>query len=154
MWWDDTILSILCKGQSRQRVNVGVRGRRGLPYNVFNFTLNRGRDGPKHFLNDYREVLLADAYGGYNGLVAGNQIMRARCLGSLSRLTLYPEWFSGETAFRCLAGTQPNRRLDNVKALGGRRATSVMAATSEYQWVRGLPASRMRREPGASFVTS
>ena len=30
------------------------------PYNVFDFTLNRGRDGPKYFLKDYRQVLLAD----------------------------------------------------------------------------------------------
>jgi len=33
----------------------------GYPYNVFDFTLNRGRDGPKYFLKDYRQVLLADA---------------------------------------------------------------------------------------------
>ena len=42
------------------------------PYNVFDFTLNRSRDGPQQFLKDYRQVLLADAYGGYNGVVAGN----------------------------------------------------------------------------------
>ena len=49
------------------------------PYNLFDFTLNRGRDGPKSFLKDYNQVLLADAYGGYNGVVAGNQITRAGC---------------------------------------------------------------------------
>ena len=49
------------------------------PYNVFDFTLNRGRDGPKEFLKEYTEVLLADAYGGYNGVVAGNAITRAGC---------------------------------------------------------------------------
>ena len=31
------------------------------------------------FLKDYTEVLLADAYGGYNGVVAGNAITRAGC---------------------------------------------------------------------------
>jgi hypothetical protein len=41
--------------------------------------LDRGRDGPKYFLKDYRQVLLADAYGGYNGVVAGNEITRAGC---------------------------------------------------------------------------
>jgi hypothetical protein len=46
---------------------------------VFDFTLNRGRDGPKYFLKDYRQVLLADAYSGYNGVVAGNEITRAGC---------------------------------------------------------------------------
>jgi len=49
------------------------------PYHVFDFTLDRGREGPKRFLKDYMEVLLADAYGGYNGVVAGNAITRAGC---------------------------------------------------------------------------
>jgi transposase len=49
------------------------------PYNIFDFALNRGRDGPKYFLQDYNQVLLADAYGGYNGVVAGNSIIRAGC---------------------------------------------------------------------------
>jgi len=56
------------------------------PYNVFNFTLDRGRDGPKRFLKDYNQVLLADAYGGYNGVVAGNQITRAGCWAHMKRL--------------------------------------------------------------------
>ena len=30
-------------------------------------------------LKGYRQVLLADAYGGYNGVVAGNEITRAGC---------------------------------------------------------------------------
>jgi hypothetical protein len=49
------------------------------PYNVFDFTLNRGRDGPQQFLQEYKQVLLADACGGYNGVVAGNDITRAGC---------------------------------------------------------------------------
>ncbi len=49
------------------------------PYHVFDFTLSRGRDGPKYFLQDYNQVLLADAYGGYDGVVAGNAIVRAGC---------------------------------------------------------------------------
>jgi hypothetical protein len=53
-----------------QCANVGLCGDDAHPYNVFDFTLNRGRDGPKYFLKDYRQVLLADAHGGYNGVVA------------------------------------------------------------------------------------
>src|SRR6202041_1887812 len=48
-------------------------------YNIFDVTLNRGRDGPKYFLGDYQQVLLADGYGGYDGVVAGNAITRAGC---------------------------------------------------------------------------
>jgi transposase len=49
------------------------------PYNAFDFTLNRGREGSKEFLKDYTEVLRADADGGYNGVVAGNAITRVGC---------------------------------------------------------------------------
>jgi transposase len=38
------------------------------PYNVFDFTLNRKRDGPEQFLANYRGYLHADAFSGYDGL--------------------------------------------------------------------------------------
>src|SRR5262249_46732740 len=38
------------------------------PYNVFDFTLNRRRDGPAQFLANHRGYLHADAFSGYDGL--------------------------------------------------------------------------------------
>lgn len=38
------------------------------PYNVFDFTVNRKRDGPELFLADYQGYLHADAFSGYDGL--------------------------------------------------------------------------------------
>jgi transposase len=38
------------------------------PYNVFDFTVNRKRDGPQQFLASYRGYLQADAFSGYDGL--------------------------------------------------------------------------------------
>ena len=38
------------------------------PYNVFDFTLNRKRDGPQQFLAGYRGYLHADAFSGYDCL--------------------------------------------------------------------------------------
>src|SRR5437660_2028620 len=76
---DDTVQPMVSPGEAepaRMWVYVGDEAN---PYNVFDFTLNRGREGPKEFLKDYTEVLLADAYGGYNGVVAGNAITRAGC---------------------------------------------------------------------------
>ena len=76
---DDSILPMLSQDKcanARMWVYVGDDAH---PYNVFDFTLNRGHDGPKYFLKDHRQVLLADAYGGYNGVVAGNEITRAGC---------------------------------------------------------------------------
>jgi hypothetical protein len=79
---DDTVfpmLGPLRAGSARMWVYVGDQEN---PYNVFDFTLRRGREGPKEFLKDYTEILLADAYGGYNGVVAGNAITRAGCWSS------------------------------------------------------------------------
>jgi hypothetical protein len=38
------------------------------PYNVFDFTINRKRDGPQAFLTEYRGYLHADAFSGYDAL--------------------------------------------------------------------------------------
>jgi hypothetical protein len=38
------------------------------PYNVFDFTVNRKRDGPEQFLVNYQGYLHADAFSGYDGL--------------------------------------------------------------------------------------
>jgi transposase len=95
---DDTIMPMLSTGKAanaRMWVYVGDDAH---PHNVFHFTLNRGRDGPKYFLKDYREVLLADAYGGYNGVVAGNEITRAGCWAHLRRKVIEAEKSAPEIA--------------------------------------------------------
>jgi transposase len=95
---DDTILPMLSPGKAanaRMWVYVGDEGN---PYNVFDFTLDRGRDGPKYFLKDYREVLLADAYAGYNGVVAGNEIVRAGCWAHARRKLIEVEKAAPEIA--------------------------------------------------------
>ncbi|NJN05142.1 MAG: IS66 family transposase [Rhodobacteraceae bacterium] len=43
-------------------------GDRAHPYNVFDFTINRKRDGPQQFLEGFRGYLHADAFSGYDGL--------------------------------------------------------------------------------------
>jgi transposase len=43
-------------------------GDRTHPYNVFDFTVNRQRDGPQTFLADYHGYLHADAFSGYDAL--------------------------------------------------------------------------------------
>jgi len=95
---DDTIMPMLSKGKAanaRMWVYVGDDAH---PYNVFDFTLHRGRDGPKYFLKHYRQVLLADAYGGYNGVVAGNEITRAGCWSHVRRKIIEAEKAAPETA--------------------------------------------------------
>ena len=95
---DDTIMPMLAKGKAvNARMWVYVGDESG-PYNIFDFTLNRGRDGPKYFLKDYRQILLADAYGGYNGVVAGNEITRAGCWAHARRKVVEAEKAAPEIA--------------------------------------------------------
>jgi transposase len=55
------------------------------PYNVFDFTVNRKRDGPQQFLATYQGYLHADAFSGYDGLYlpdpgpAGARIIEVAC---------------------------------------------------------------------------
>jgi transposase len=52
-------------------------GDRDHPYNVFDFTVNRQRDGPQTFLADFHGYLHADAFSGYDALYLPNP--RAGC---------------------------------------------------------------------------
>jgi len=78
---DDTIMPMQEPGAGKTRrarmwVYVGDEDN---PYNIFDFTLSRSRDGPSEFLKGYTGTLIADAYGGYDGIVVGNNIVRAGC---------------------------------------------------------------------------
>ena len=46
----------------------GYLGDAAHPFNVFDFTVNRKRDGPEQFLANYHGYLHADAFSGYDGL--------------------------------------------------------------------------------------
>ncbi len=84
---DDTIMPMLPPPGSRAGKASNARmwvyvGDDDHPYNVFEFTPSRSRDGPARFLKQYRGTLMADAYGGYDGIVVGNgdgRITRAGC---------------------------------------------------------------------------
>ncbi len=67
---DDTIVKmqeLVTHRWSTARLWV-YRGDAEHPYHVFDFTLNRKRDGPEQFLADYRGYLHADAFSGYDRL--------------------------------------------------------------------------------------
>lgn len=95
---DDTIMPMQSKDKvanARMWVYVGDEAQ---PYNVFDFTMDRGRDGPKRFLKDYGQVLVADGYAGYNGVVVGNAITRAGCWAHMKRKIIDAEKSAPEIA--------------------------------------------------------
>ncbi len=129
---DDTIMPMLSRekcANARMWVYVGDDAH---PYNVFDFTLSRGRDGPKYFLKDYDQVLLADGYGGYNGVVAGNGIVRAGCWAHLRRKIIDAEKTAPEIARKAIemvralyAVEKQARELSIAERLGLRRQQSA-----------------------------
>jgi transposase len=78
---DDTTMPMLAPGRGKtQTARMWVYvGDEANPYDVFDFTTSRGRDGPARFLRNFTGTLLADAYGGYDGVVVGNNLIRAGC---------------------------------------------------------------------------
>jgi len=82
---DDTVMPMLAPEKAKQARMWVYIGDAANPYNVFDFTLSRSRDGPLKFLGDYKQTLLADAYGGYDGVVVGNNIIRAGCMAHARR---------------------------------------------------------------------
>jgi transposase len=82
---DETILPMQApEANTPARIWI-YRGDEAHPYNVFDFTLSRSRDGPARFLAGYHQVLLADAYGGYEGICTEGGIIQAGCWANARR---------------------------------------------------------------------
>ena len=95
---DDTPVRVLDRsikhGTRKGRFWVYVGDPRN-PYDVYDYTPNRTRDGPVAFLgvtqdrnpapNEYTGYLHADAYGGYDGIYAGERIIELACMAHARR---------------------------------------------------------------------
>jgi hypothetical protein len=83
IWTDDTPVTVLGgekPGSHRGRFWVYI-GPTTLPYDVYDFTEDRKRDGPAQFLANYVGYLQADAFSGYDGIYMGSngQIIEVAC---------------------------------------------------------------------------
>jgi transposase len=74
IWTDDTHVTVLggdTPGSHRGQFWVYI-GSAAVPYDVYDFTEDRKRDGPVRFLAGYAGYLQADAFSGYDGIYAGS----------------------------------------------------------------------------------
>jgi len=156
---DDTIMPMLAKGKTANaRMWVYVGDEAG-PYSIFDFTLNRGRDGPKYFLKDYGKVLLADAYGGYNGVVAGNGITRAGCWAHARRKIIEAEKAAPEMVREAVALVRAlyavehrAKELPAAERLALRRAQSAPALAGLHDRLLAWKEQLLPKHPMAEAV--
>jgi transposase len=83
IWTDDTHVTVLGgdkPGSHKGHFWVYI-GPTALPYDVYDFTENRKRDGPTQFLANFRGFLQADAFSGYDGIYwkSDGQILEVAC---------------------------------------------------------------------------
>ena len=76
---DDTIMPLLAEEKTQKARMWIYRGDAEHAYNVFDFTESRSRDGPATFLKGFNQTLLADAYGGYDGICVEGGMTKAGC---------------------------------------------------------------------------
>jgi hypothetical protein len=78
---DDTVIRVQDAGAHKARIArlwVYV-GDRQHAHTVFDYTRSRSRDGPARFLEKYSGYLQADAFGGYDCLYAGKDVIEVAC---------------------------------------------------------------------------
>jgi hypothetical protein len=78
---DDTTVPVLDKDREKTKtgrlwVYVGDIANEHI---VFDYTPDRGRDGPLRFLAGYKGYLQADAYAGYDAVYAGQEVIEVAC---------------------------------------------------------------------------
>ena len=95
---DDTHMPMQAKEKAARAYMWVYIGDDEHPYNIYDFSTSRNREGPVNFLGDYSQVLLADGYAGYNGVVAGNALARAGCWLHLKRKFVEAERTAPEIA--------------------------------------------------------
>jgi transposase len=76
---DDTKIKMLDIGICREAKFWPYQGDWLHPYVVFDFTLDRSRNGPKKFLENYQGYLQADAYSGYDCVYASGLVKEVAC---------------------------------------------------------------------------
>ncbi|MCK9275691.1 MAG: IS66 family transposase [Syntrophales bacterium] len=82
LFTDDTPVPLQDKGNGKvkkARLWVYVRGGTGPPLTAYDFSLDRSKKRPLHFLNGYEGYVHADAYSGYDELFRKKGIIEVGC---------------------------------------------------------------------------
>lgn len=132
---DDTHMPMQAKDKAAKAYMWVYVGDDEHPYNIYDFSTSRNREGPINFLGNYNQVLLADGYAGYNGVVTGNALVRAGC------------WLHLQRKFVEAERTAPEIALSVVESVRALYAVEHAAKTMKpAEWLA------LRKEKSATIV--
>ena len=150
---DDTPVNVLEPGQGKTRTGrlwVYVRDDRHagstMPAAVwFSYSPDRKGIHPQQHLADYRGILQADAYAGYNALYESGQVTEAACMAHARRKihdvhVRHPTTVTGEALRRIGALYAIESEICGSPAeerLAVRKARTVPLMQSLYEWLQG-----------------
>jgi len=102
---DDTPVPIQSPGQKKCRKGRiwCYLGDEANPYTVYDYTPNRKRDGPAHWLAGFTGYLQADAYGGYDGIFTDGKATEVACWAHARRKFYDAQDSDGRRAAEMLA---------------------------------------------------
>jgi transposase len=156
---DDTVMPMLAPEKTRQARMWIYQGDEDHPYNIFDFTLSRSRDGPARFLKNYNQVLLADAYGGYDGICVEKQILQAGCWSHARRKFVDAQSLSPAIAAEALrligklfAIEQEGKHLLGADRLALRQSHSLTVLQSLHDRLLGWKQELLPKHPMAEAI--
>ena len=146
---DDTRVKVIVPGEKQTRegrfwVYVSDLPRR---YSVYDFTMNRTRDGPTRFLSGYTGYLQADGYGGYDGIAiqSNGKLILVACGTHIRRRFYAQRTVASEVACPALAWFRQlyvlERRwkpLTDEERYGLRQAEAIPILHEFHDWLQGV----------------
>jgi transposase len=135
------------------------------PYNVFDFTVNRRRDGPQQFLANYQGYLHADAFSGYDGLylpdphTAAARIIEVACNAHARRKFYEARGSDALRAHQALAYYRQLYELErqakdfsDAQRLQMRQDLAVPILEQFHQWLEGQRPEVLPKSPMAEAL--
>jgi transposase len=141
------------------------------PYNVFDFTMSRKRDGPGRFLEGFRGYLQADAFSGYDGIYVGGNVVEVGCNAHARRkfieaqttdptraaaaLAYYRQLYSIERAIKAEIAKLPPEADESARAairLRVRHEQAIPVLESFKTWLGAQKSDVLPKSPLAAAI--
>jgi hypothetical protein len=153
---DDTPVDVLDRERNQTRTSRfwTYLGDHEHPFTVFAYTPNRTRDGPRAFLKNWSGFLQADAFGGYDGLYAGQaggRVTEVACWAHARRKFYDARHSDAATSTHALAYIRllydvEDEAKERVQAIEADRAAPVLDDEASVQTIETLSLQHRRAE--------